>query len=557
MNYSTGKLAFILTVAVLLACLGAWVVAYRYRAAMRRLMSAPSSVAGAAADIPSEPPPSTPASIPPPYPVTAQDNHRANLRLALLLIALSVLMAASSAALFLGLSIDDPFSAKRLAVLTLVRAWPVIPVLALLWRWSRLRLLGALVLWCALCFAVMGWRSIEPRPFELLLFLAGEVGVPMVLVALLFMTAATRAVASWLLPPFVGLVWASVLGVDGLAWMVAQRSPALLWLTSWLSVNGVIALFALAPWGVAWWPLKRLGRTLARAYARKQLSELMVMFTAVWAIVLLVEALTSASSLGLRGLLMLLPLVWVPLVMTVMAVMRVAGRWRHSNSAPQPRPPTLLVLRVFQRDAQVQALFDQVIERWRLTGNTVLIAGTDLIDRTLDADDIFTFLDGGLAQRFIATDADVAPRLAGFDLRPDAEGRFRINECYCHDTTWRCALDALVQRSDVVLMDLRGFQVHNAGCVHELQTLAQAQRLGRVVVLVDDQTDRAAADAAAAAAPAGRIVWLATARTGPGAWRAVLRSLFVVASASAPAAAAAPVRNVAKRPSAYPTPPMN
>ena len=75
MNYSTGKLAFILTVAVLLACLGAWGVAHRYRAAMQRLMSAPSSVAGAAADIPSEPPPSTPASIPPPYPVTAQDNQ--------------------------------------------------------------------------------------------------------------------------------------------------------------------------------------------------------------------------------------------------------------------------------------------------------------------------------------------------------------------------------------------------------------------------------------------------------------------------------------------------
>ena len=525
MNYSTGKLAFILTVAVLLACLGAWVVAYRYRAAMQRLMSAPSSVAGAAADIPSEPPPSTPASIPPPYPVTAQDNHRANLRLALLLIALSVLMAASSAALFLGLSIDDPFSAKRLAVLTLVRAWPVIPVLGLMWRWSRLRLLGALMLWCALCFAVMWWRSIEPRPFELLLFLAGEVGVPMALVALLFMTDATRAIASWLLPPFVGLVWASILGVDGLAWMVAHRSPALLWLTSWSSVNAVIALFVLAPWLIAWWPLKWLGRALARAYARKQLSELMVLFTSVWAIVLLCDALSSASSLGLGGLLMLLPLAWVPFVMWGVTT------FARLRAAADGRPPTLLVLRVFQRDAQVQALFDHVIERWRLTGNTVLIAGTDLADRTLDADDIFTFLDGGLAQRFIATKADVAPRLAGFDLAPDAEGRYRINECYCHDTTWQSALAALVQRSDVVLMDLRGFQAHNAGCVHELATLARAssepQRLARVVVLVDGQTDRAAADAAVAGAPVGRFVWVEGSGTGARERRQVLSSLFV------------------------------
>ena len=538
MNYSTGKLAFILIVAVLLACLGAWGVAHRYRAAMRRLMSAPSNMAVAAANIPGAPLPAPPASSPPPHPVTAQDNHRANLHLALLLIALSVLMAASSAALFLGLSIDDPFSARRLAVLTLVRAWPAVPVLALLWRWSRLRLLGALVLWCVLCFAVMLWRSIDARPLELLLFLAGEVGVPMVLVALLFMTDATRAIASWLLPPFVGLVWASILGVDGLAWMVAHRSPALIWLTSWFSVNIVIALFVLAPWLIAWWPLKWLGRALGRAYARKHLSELMVMFTSVWAIVLLDAALTSASSLGLGGLLMLLPLAWVPIVMWGVTTF---GRPRPTTEG---RPPTLLVLRVFQRDAQVQALFDQVIERWRVTGNTVLIAGTDLADRTLDADDIFTFLDGGLAQRFIATPADVAPRLATFDLRPDAEGRYRINECYCHDTTWQSALAALVQRSDVVLMDLRGFQAHNAGCLHELATLARAssepQQLARVVVLVDGQTDRAAADAAVAGAPAGRFVWVAGSGTGARERRQVLGSLFVATGGARPARIAHP-----------------
>ena len=117
------------------------------------------------------------------------------------------------------------------------------------------------------------------------------------------------------------------------------------------------------------------------------------------------------------------------------------------------------------------------------------------------------------------------------DLRPDVEGRFRINECYCHDTTWHSALAALVQRSDVVLMDLRGFQAHNAGCVHELQTLAPTPRLGRVVVLVDDQTDRVAAAAAAgAAAPPGRFVWLAATLTGARARCEVLRSLFGAAT---------------------------
>ena len=75
--------------------------------------------------------------------------------------------------------------------------------------------------------------------------------------------------------------------------------------------------------------------------------------------------------------------------------MAVAGRMGITPG----RPPTLLVLRVFQRDAQVQALFDDVVERWRLTGNTVLIAGTDLVERTLDAGDLFTFVDGRLGER--------------------------------------------------------------------------------------------------------------------------------------------------------------
>ena len=54
--------------------------------------------------------------------------------------------------------------------------------------------------------------------------------------------------------------------------------------------------------------------------------------------------------------------------------------------------------------------------------------------------------------------------------------------------------------SDVVLMDLRGFQAHNAGCRYELTTLAQASRELRVVALTDGLTDRAAAQEAIASA---------------------------------------------------------
>ncbi len=518
---STGELASVLIAALLLACAAAWAVAWRYRAAMRRLMSAP--LAGAAAHpapVDATAPPLAPPLAPPisPLPVSLADNRRAALRLTLLLVGLSCLIAASSASLWLLLSFaGEPFRPKRAAVLALMHLWPVIPVLGLVWHWSRARLLGALALFCGVCFAVMLWRSIEPRPLELVLGLAVEIGPALAMIALLFMGSATRAVAPWLLPPFIGLMWASTLGVDALAALVEQRSPLLLNLPSWLGATTVIVLFALLPWAIAWWPLQRLGRWLARAYARQQLSELMVMFTSIWAVSQVVQAVTVASSVGWRGIAMLLPLAWIPLVMMLNARL----------PRPRGRAPTLLVLRVFQHDAQVQALFDHVIERWRLSGNTVLIAGTDLADRTLDGDDIFTFLDGELASRFIRSAAEVAPRLAGFQLGPDADGRYRVNECYCHDTTWQDALHALVQRSDVVLMDLRGFQARNAGCAYELATLAQAARALRVIVLVDAQTDRGAAAEAVRGASPERFRWIDAAHIDAGTRREVLARLFV------------------------------
>ena len=509
-DYS-GKFIFILIVAVLLSSIAAWVIAWRYRRAMQALMRAPGAQAGGEAAA------APPEALPAPRAVSLADNRRAGRQLALLLIALSFLLALSSAAIYMLLSFpDEPFSFKRAAVVALLYLWPAIPALGLMWRWSRWRVIGALVLWCVACFPVFLWRSIEPKPLQLLLWMAIEIGPSMVLVSLVLLGNATRAVAPWLLLPFIGLAWASIAGTDVLTVMMETRSPLLEWLVGWLPAYATIALFVLLPWLLAWWPLRWLGRALGRAYARKWLSDLLVVFTTVWAMTLATQALSVGSSVGAAGVAMLLPLLWIPLVMVPCSRLRPrAGR-----------PPTLLVLRVYQRDAQVQALFDHVVERWRLSGNTVMIAGTDLATRTLGADDIFPFLDGGLAARFVRTPAEVAPRLAAFDMAPDMDGRYRVNECYCHDATWQDALRALVSRSDVVLMDLRGFQAHNAGCRFELETLAQAPGISRVIVLADAQTDRAVAAQAIGHGQPERFTWLDAARIDARKHREVLASLF-------------------------------
>ncbi|CAN5726709.1 hypothetical protein BH11PSE8_BH11PSE8_05820 [soil metagenome] len=528
MTYSTGKLSFIFIVAVLLAAIGAWWLARRYARAMKRLMSAPLASAAPATSQVGACVLWPPEALPPPAPVSLAQNRRAGLRLTLLLTALSLAMALSSAALtFVFVMHGDGMAMRRLLVLALVHLWPVIPAIGLLWRWPSLWILGVLALWVLLCFGVMWWRSIEPDALLIAQYLAFEIGVPLVLIGALCLGQATRAAAPWLLPPLVLLVWASIAGLDVLWLLIADPPRWLMALSEWLGADVVMLLFAMLPWLVAWWPMRWLGRALGRAYTAKRLSELMVLFTAVWAVSLLYQSLGAASGLGLGGVVMMLPLLWIPLFM---ALSRRLVR-RHGA-----RPPTLLVLRVFQHDHQVQALFDAVVERWRLTGNTVLIAGTDLALRTLDAEDIFAFLDRRLSERFIHSPADVPARLAAFDLAPDAEGRMRINECYCHDTTWQQALHALVQQSDVVLMDLRGFQAHNAGCTHELGVLARARSLRRVVALVDAQTDRAAADAAITAATArvdareaptaSRFVWLDAPHGDARRRGAVLASLF-------------------------------
>ncbi len=75
------------------------------------------------------------------------------------------------------------------------------------------------------------------------------------------------------------------------------------------------------------------------------------------------------------------------------------------------------------------------------------------------------------------------------DTAPDRDLRFRVNDFFCYDDTWRMVLSRLLPESDAVIMDLRGFSQQNRGCVFELGEIAHAGVLQRVVFLVDDRTN--------------------------------------------------------------------
>jgi len=151
----------------------------------------------------------------------------------------------------------------------------------------------------------------------------------------------------------------------------------------------------------------------------------------------------------------------------------------------------MLLLRVFGFQRRTEDLFDRMAERWRFEGPVAMIAGVDLALRSVDIDEALAYLQGSIESRYVAGPVDLAQRLRAMDVNADPDGRYRIEEFFCFDNTWKPTLSALVGRASVVLMDLRGFTQANAGCVYELNQLATLGAIGRCVLVVDATTDRA------------------------------------------------------------------
>lgn len=151
--------------------------------------------------------------------------------------------------------------------------------------------------------------------------------------------------------------------------------------------------------------------------------------------------------------------------------------------------PVLLILRSFSIGKDGERLFDVVDRFWRRVGSIQMIAGVDLAHRTVEPHEFLDFLSGKLARRFIGGPAELDQRMRERDTSPDRDLRFRVNDFFCYDDTWKLVLSRLARESDAVLMDLRGFSKRNAGCVFELGELARMVPLERVVFVVDRRTD--------------------------------------------------------------------
>jgi len=233
--------------------------------------------------------------------------------------------------------------------------------------------------------------------------------------------------------------------------------------------------FGLLGWIVINW--------IRRQYQAKRISDESVTLDAIWVL------FTIAYSIDLVFAHPLWALAGVVAFAAYKLCLRMGLRWADRDGGAQQRSPVLLVLRSFSIGKDGERLFDVVDRFWRRVGSIQMIAGVDLARRTVEPHEFLDFMSGKLARRFIDGPAALEQRMQERDVKPDRDLRFRVNDFFCYDDTWKMVLSRLARDSDAVLMDLRGFSRKNAGCVFELGELARMVPLEHVVFVVDRRTD--------------------------------------------------------------------
>ena len=243
----------------------------------------------------------------------------------------------------------------------------------------------------------------------------------------------------------------------------------------WL-VFGLLFLSLMA-FGVLGWILARV---IASANRRKKVNDLSLTLDALW--------LLFASMYGMW--LIMGGLIWTLTAILAFACYKLTlvALHRISNRTIQPARG-LTFLRVFSLGRRSERLIDNVARYWRYIGSVQMITGPDVARSTVQPHQFLDFLSGRLASHFVRDLASLNRSVTEWDRDPDPDGRFRINNFFCHADTWKYALPQLVQDKDVVLMDLRSFTAANAGCIHELQHLTENVSLDRCLLIIDDTTD--------------------------------------------------------------------
>lgn len=273
-----------------------------------------------------------------------------------------------------------------------------------------------------------------------------------------------------------------------IAVLVDDTSDEEVW-THWTQVVRDLVLMAggLAISAAVGW---RVLLRIARRYGQKRFSEVQLALGTYWGLMTL---FTLASILFLSfepktgGWMEWIVLAGVVMWLVWRVAQRLALRWAVRHAEP-PRA-ALLLLRVFKPSQRSEAFIDRFLARWRFAAPVWMIAGPDLAGALMEPDEFFAYLRRKLAERYVSDAAQIPQHVAALDSARDPDGRFRVSEMFCANSTWQPAVLALIERAGVIVLDLREYTDSRAGTRYELQQLLSRAPLERVLLLTDEAGD--------------------------------------------------------------------
>jgi hypothetical protein len=253
-----------------------------------------------------------------------------------------------------------------------------------------------------------------------------------------------------------------------------------------VGVIELVLMLAAAGW-CGWRTLTQLGVK----YQAKRFSDMQLALAGYWA---LLTAFMLASVLRDPILLIFSPLTpgWV---CALIIALWLIWRWVQSMvlrgvvRTAGPSIGALLFLRVFKPSKRSEEFTDRFFAYWRFAAPIWMIAGPDLTGAYLEPDEFFAYLRGRLRKHFIADPNEAASRIEALDNARDPDGRFRVSELLCTNSTWQPTVLQMIVNASAILLDLREYSQQRKGTRFELTELLRRAPLDKVVLLIDAKDD--------------------------------------------------------------------
>lgn len=461
-----GVLFFLVLVAMVLAPAAALVVRWRYRAAVLKLMSSKSGLVRAEPRFHAE---QERASGDPTLSIeTLAPSAVAVLSRPMIMFGASYFVAGMahalvSAVIWFVLNGIDILPIRFLVLWLLFSTPAVFSALYVIGMRQLLILLGAMI-WVMIVMALAATSSISGL---LVLMLPILVALP-VTMGLLLVNRKVGTIAPFLVLPVMLLALGAVLSLNAalIGLQIFETS-----LAAWGSALLSVLMGLLGGWIYL--------AVTARQYERSKVSELMIQHDVLWFLVSTIHALFLLGDHGLAALAMFIPFV----------IYRVALILFAKLSKPTGDADRLLFLRVFGFQTRQAELHRVFLNAWRRKGPVCLIGAPDVALDTIEPPELFAFVMGRLKRIFVTDSAEVRAELLK-PLHCSADGLYPLEDFYCFDDTWQASVQELIGASSLVVMDLRGFNEENMGCVYEIGELFKRTPPEQLVFLINHSTDR-------------------------------------------------------------------